>query len=217
MLFVKSLVIGFSIAAPVGPIGLLCMQRSLKRGFGSGLATGLGAASADTIYGLLGALGFAGLALSAPSLAVLLKVVGGAFLVWLAWSIVRDVLKSKHAAQVEASAAVTRDFLTAFGLTLSNPMTILAFIAIFAALDPLSGQQQADGGMWLATSSMLAGVFLGSAAWWLCLSGLTAALGKKMPVSFMRVISSISAIAIATFGIAQVFTGLYEVLERVSA
>ena len=69
MLFVKSLVIGFSIAAPVGPIGLLCVQRSLKRGFRSGLATGLGAASADTVYGFLGAIGFTGIALSAPSLA----------------------------------------------------------------------------------------------------------------------------------------------------
>ncbi|WP_460141978.1 LysE/ArgO family amino acid transporter [Pseudomonas sp. S2_E01] len=217
MLFVKSLVIGFSIAAPVGPIGLLCVQRSLKRGFRSGLATGLGAASADTVYGFLGAIGFTGIALSAPSLAVLLKVLGGAFLVWLAWSIARDALKPKQAAQVEASVAVTRDFLTAFGLTLSNPMTILAFIAIFAALDPLSGeQQQGDGAMWFATCSMLTGVFVGSAAWWLCLSGLTAALRKKMPVSFMRVISSISAAAIATFGVAQAFTGLYEVFGQAS-
>ncbi len=162
MLFVKSLVIGFSIAAPVGPIGLLCVQRSLKRGFRSGLATGLGAASADTVYGFLGAIGFTGIALSAPSLAVLLKVVGGAFLVWLAWSIARDALKPKQAAQVEASVAVTRDFLTALGLTLSNPMTILAFIAIFAALDPLSGeQQQGDGAMWFATCSILPGYLWG--------------------------------------------------------
>lgn len=213
MLFIKSLVIGFSIAAPVGPIGLLCVQRTLKRGFRSGLATGLGAASADTVYGLLGAIGITGIALSAPSLAVFLKVVGGAFLVWLAWSIARDALKPRQAAEVAASAEVTRDFLTAFGLTLSNPMTILAFIAIFAALDPLAGEpQQGGGALWFATFSMLAGVFLGSAAWWLCLSGLTAALRKKMSVAFMRVISAVSAVAIGTFGFAQVFTGLHEIL-----
>ncbi|WP_063915116.1 LysE family translocator [Pseudomonas sp. p21] len=212
MLFIKALVIGFSIAAPVGPIGLLCVQRSLKRGFRSGLATGLGAATADALYGVLGAVGITGVALSAPSLAMLLKVVGGAFLMWLAWGIARDVLKPKHAAVVAASTAVTRDFLTAFGLTLSNPMTILAFIAIFAALDPLSGEPQAGEAMWFGTCSMLAGVFLGSAAWWLCLSGLTAALRKKMSVSFMRVISAMSAVAIGTFGFAQVVIGLRLVL-----
>lgn len=212
MLFIKALVIGFSIAAPVGPIGLLCVQRSLKRGFRSGLATGLGAATADALYGVLGAVGITGVALSAPSLAMLLKVVGGAFLMWLAWGIACDALKPKHAAVVAASTAVTRDFLTAFGLTLSNPMTILAFIAIFAALDPLSGEPQAGEAMWFGTCSMLAGVFLGSAAWWLCLSGLTAALRKKMSVSFMRVISAMSAVAIGTFGFAQVVIGLRLVL-----
>ncbi|WP_085622693.1 MULTISPECIES: LysE family translocator [unclassified Pseudomonas] len=212
MLFIKAFVIGFSIAAPVGPIGLLCVQRSLKRGFRSGLATGLGAASADTLYGLLGAIGITGVALSAPSLAIFLKVVGGAFLVWLAWGIARDALNPKHAAEAVASTELTRDFLTAFGLTLSNPMTILAFIAIFAALDPLSGEPQAGEAMWLGTCSMLAGVFLGSAAWWLCLSGLTAALRKKMSVSFMRVISAMSAVAIGTFGFAQVVIGLRLVL-----
>jgi len=212
MLFIKAFVIGFSIAAPVGPIGLLCVQRSLKRGFRSGLATGLGAASADTLYGLLGAIGITGVALSAPSLAIFLKVVGGAFLVWLAWGIARDALNPKHAAEAVASTELTRDFLTAFGLTLSNPMTILAFIAIFAALDPLSGEPQAGEAMWLGTCSMLAGVFLGSAAWWLCLSGLTAALRKKMSVSFMRVISTMSAVAIGTFGFAQVVIGLRLVL-----
>lgn len=212
MLFIKAFVIGFSIAAPVGPIGLLCVQRSLKRGFRSGLATGLGAASADTLYGLLGAIGITGVALSAPSLAIFLKVVGGAFLVWLAWGIARDALNPKHAAKAVASTELTRDFLTAFGLTLSNPMTILAFIAIFAALDPLSGEPQAGEAMWFGTCSMLAGVFLGSAAWWLCLSGLTAALRKKMSVSFMRVISAMSAVAIGTFGFAQVVIGLRLVL-----
>lgn len=86
-------------------------------------------------------------------------------------------------------------------------MTILAFIAIFAVLDPLSGEPQAGEAMWFGTCSMLAGVFLGSAAWWLCLSGLTAALRKKMSVSFMRVISAMSAVAIGTFGFAQWSSG----------
>lgn len=134
------------------------------------------------------------------------------FLVWLAWSIARDALKTGQAAEVAATAAVTRDFLTAFGLTLSNPMTILAFIAIFAALDPLSAGHQLEGrALWFATLPMLAGVFLGSAAWWVCLNGLTALLRKRMSVSLMRGISAVSAVVIGTFGGVQVFGGLAKV------
>jgi len=213
MLFIKALVIGFSIAAPVGPIGLLCIQRSLKNGFRSGLATGLGAASADTLYGLLGAIGIAGIVISVPSLAVFLRVVGGALLIWLAWGIVRDMRKTKQTAQIAGSNAVTHDFLTAFGLTLSNPMTILSFIAIFAALDPLSAEQRhGESALWVATFSMLAGVFLGSASWWLCLSGLTSVLRLRMPASFMQLISASSATAIGAFGVVQMIGGLHAAL-----
>lgn len=213
MLFIKAVVIGCSIAAPVGPIGLLCIQRSLKRGFRSGFATGMGAASADAIYGLLGAIGVAGVALSSPSLAMILKIMGGAFLVWLAWGIARDMRKPLSESKEEVSAAAARDFLTAFGLTLSNPMTILSFIAIFAALDPLSGgHDQTGNAMWLATLTMVAGVFLGSAAWWLCLSGTTSVLRQKMSASFMHTVSSVSALAIGAFGLVQVVSGVRAVL-----
>ena len=87
MLFIKSVVMGLSIAVPVGPIGMLCIQRSLSRGFQAGFATGVGAACADAIYGLLGALGIAGIVTAFPMLTVGLKIGGGAFLVWLAWTI----------------------------------------------------------------------------------------------------------------------------------
>jgi threonine/homoserine/homoserine lactone efflux protein len=209
MLFVKAVVMGFCIAAPVGAIGMLCIQRSLSRGFGSGFATGMGAACADAVYGLLGALGVAGLVTALPMLTVGLKAAGGAFLVWMAWSIAREAPATTAAGQESARTPVTRDFLTTFALTLSNPLTILSFIAAFAALGPLPAAQAGEGTMgWMTVAPMVTGVFAGSAVWWLCLSGVTSALRTKLPLAFTRGISLISAVAIGAFGLVQVVMGL---------
>jgi threonine/homoserine/homoserine lactone efflux protein len=209
MLFIKSVMIGLSIAAPVGPIGVLCIQRSLSRGFRSGFATGIGAACADAIYGLLGAVGIAGIATTLPVLGVVLKIGGGAFLVWLAWGITREAPPAQTGLAETSRTTVLRDFLTTFGLTLSNPMTILSFIAVFAALGPLStGQDALQGAGWRTVLPMVSGVFAGSAAWWLCLSGATALLRRKMPESFMHGIARLSALAIAVFGGFQLVAGL---------
>lgn len=137
MPFVKAVALGFCIAAPVGAIGMLCIQRSLSRGFRSGFATGIGAACADAFYGLLGALGVAGIVTALPMLTVALKAAGGAFLVWMAWTIAREAPRAPAAVQETSRTPVTRDFLTTFALTLSNPLTIFSFIAAFAALGPL--------------------------------------------------------------------------------
>ncbi|CAD6533342.1 hypothetical protein LMG27952_02734 [Paraburkholderia hiiakae] len=212
MLFVKAVALGFCIAAPVGAIGMLCIQRSLSRGFRSGFATGIGAACADAVYGLLGALGVAGIVTALPMFTVVLKAAGGAFLVWMAWTIAREApaMPAPAAAVQETTRApVSRDFLTTFALTLSNPLTILSFIAAFAALGPLNVGQGAPAAMgWPIVAPMVTGVFAGSAVWWLILSGVTAALRTKLPVAFTRGISLFSAVAIAAFGVIQVVTGL---------
>ena len=209
MLFIKSVMIGLSIAAPVGPIGVLCIQRSLSRGFRSGFATGLGAACADSVYGLLGAVGIAEIATTLPVLGVILKIVGGAFLIWLAWGIAREAPAAPTRLSETPRTTVLRDFLTTFGLTLSNPMTILSFIAVFAALGPLAaGQTAHEGAGWRTVLPMVSGVFVGSAAWWLCLSGGTAALRRKMPESLMHGVARLSALVIAVFGGFQLVAGL---------
>ncbi|MBR7959967.1 LysE family transporter [Burkholderia vietnamiensis] len=206
MLFIKSVVIGLSIAVPVGPIGMLCIQRSLSRGFQAGIATGIGAACADAIYGLLGALGVAGIVTAFPMLTVVLKIGGGAFLVWLAAGIARQAPAPAAARRDVARTTVLRDFLTTFGLTLSNPMTILSFVGIFAALGPLAGPQHVTIGPTVAL--MVAGVFVGSATWWLCLSSATAALRMKMSLAFMHGLSRASAVVIAGFGAIQLVAGV---------
>ncbi|AVS73099.1 LysE family transporter, partial [Paracidovorax cattleyae] len=131
-IFLSSMAIGLSIAAPVGPIGLLVIQRSLNTGPRAGLATGLGAAAADGIYGAVGAFGVHGLVDTLVAVRVPLALAGAAFLLWMAWRIVRAPAPAASAAAPE-SAGLWRHFTGTFLLTLSNPATILSFVAIFGA------------------------------------------------------------------------------------
>lgn len=198
--FLKGLAIGFSIAAPVGPIGILCIRRTLARGRLSGLLTGLGAATADAFYGTLAAAGLtsiAGLASGRPMLA--LRVCGGLFLLWLAWSTARP--RPAGAAEPSATAGqpvrgLLGAYTSALALTMTNPMTILSFAAIFAGL----GLNPAAGAGRAGAAALVAGVFAGSCLWWLILSGgsglLRAALSTKS-----RWIDLGSGLVLAGFGL----------------
>jgi len=208
MLFLKAMLIGLCIAAPVGPIGMLCIQRSLSLGFRSGIATGLGAASADAFYGLLGALGCAGLVTAFPKGALTLQIAGGCFLVYLALTIVRGQSASQTS---QADASPTRHyFLSTFLLTLSNPLTILSFVAIFAAVGAAPVKTVRFG--YFIPMVMVTGVFLGSLLWWLCLSGFTSALRTRVSVSMTRGIAKVSSLAISTIGIVQIVSGGYRLI-----
>ncbi|HTJ93842.1 MAG TPA: LysE family transporter [Pararobbsia sp.] len=204
MLFLNAWTIGFCIAAPVGPIGMLCIQRSLAGGFAPGLATGLGAACADAVYGLLGAVGVAGIVIGFPILTVFLQVGGGFFLLWLAASMFR--VHAQADTVRPPSVSVPRAFMTTFGLTLSNPTTILSFLAMFAALG--ASVAASTGPRWIAPAVMVAGVFVGSACWWLVLSGVSAGLRSRLPTRWIAHVAKLSACVIAVMGVVQIASGV---------
>ena len=188
----RGLLIGFSIAAPVGPIGVLCIRRTLADGPATGLAAGLGAAAADAVYG-----GIAGFGLPAVSSLLvrqqgLLRLVGGLFLCYLG---VRTFMASpaRDAARV-GGAGLLGTFTATFGLTLANPATILSFVAVFAGLGVAAGGL---GGAAL----VVAGVFLGSAAWWLILSGGVSLLRARVGPGVLRWVNRLSGIVILAFGL----------------
>lgn len=191
-LFLQSLVIGLSIAAPVGPIGLLVIQRTLQRGRFLGLVTGLGAAVADAVYGAVGAFGVTSLIDWLQSMRMPLALGGGAFLLWLAW-------KSWTApvATEAAKAGDSRDALTAFAgtflLTMSNPATIFSFIAIFGTF----GARTALSSPW----PMIFGVLIGSALWWVFLSALIARLRERFDQTWQRRVNRASAVLLAGFAL----------------
>jgi threonine/homoserine/homoserine lactone efflux protein len=154
VLFAQSLLIGLSIAAPVGQIGLLAIQRTLDHGRPAGLATGLGAAFADAVYGAIGALGVTGLIAWLLSLRLWLGLVGGGFLLWLAWCIAtKPAVRSADGPP--PSSTLLRYVAGTFVLTMSNPTTILSFMAVFGAL----AGHAPSASPWV----MVVGVLVGSA------------------------------------------------------
>lgn len=193
-LFLSSLLIGLSIAAPVGPIGLLTIQRSLEHGPRAGLATGLGAAAADAVYGAIGAYGVAWLVQALVAARVPLAVLGGAVLLWMAVQLLRA-----PAAELAASTAPARNgwqyFAGTFVLTLSNPATIFSFVAIFGAM---AGRAAST-----SPALMVAGVFTGSALWWLFLSSAVGRLRERFDARWRRRVNRVSAAVLAGFALWQ--------------
>lgn len=198
--FLQALWIGLAIAAPVGPIGLLVIQRTLDHGRAVGLATGLGAAAADAGYGAVGAFGVAVVMNALQAARVPLALAGGALLLWLAWRS-WSVAPAEQAAKVEAAPGLGSSFAATFVLTLSNPATILSFIAIFGAM----GARQAGP---LSPWPMVAGVLLGSALWWLLLSAGVARLRRHLDLQARRRVGRISALLLAAFALWQ-WAGLW--------
>ncbi|TXH55069.1 MAG: lysine transporter LysE [Burkholderiaceae bacterium] len=192
--FLSSLLIGLSIAAPVGPIGLLTIQRSLEHGPRAGLATGLGAAAADAVYGAIGAYGVNWLIQALVSVRVPLALFGGAVLLYMAWQLLRAPLADRA-----ASTAPARDgwhyFSGTFMLTLSNPATIFSFIAIFGSM--------AGRGASASPALMVAGVLFGSALWWLFLSAAVGRLRERFDARWRRRVNLVSAAVLAGFALWQ--------------
>jgi threonine/homoserine/homoserine lactone efflux protein len=191
--FFKGMAIGFSIAAPVGPIGVLCIRRSLADGRRIGLVTGLGAATADAAYG-----GIAGFGLTAVSSFLVeqqysLGLLGGAFLCYLG-------IRAFSSKPADPAAAARGDslvtaYLSTLLLTLANPTTILSFVAIFAGLGLGTSSD------YLTASTLVLGVFVGSALWWLMLSGGVSMFRSQVSSRWIRAINRLSGVIIFALGV----------------
>lgn len=174
-IWAKGVAIGLAVAAPVGPIGLLCIKRTLAGGWRAGFATGLGVASADASYGVLVAAGF-GFSGVLVDHATLMQIAGGLMIAALGLVALRTFRRAQLAEQQDGLLSGARPalaqpgrglggaFTSGYALTLSNPMTILAFTALVAGLGAGTGAQKA------APYLLVAGVFCGSAAWWALLA-----------------------------------------------
>ena len=194
--------IGFAIAAPVGPIGLLCIRRSLRDGAMMGLATGLGAATADAVYGLVAAFGLGAITTLLLANTHLLRVAGGVLLSWLGLSGLRTAWRHRQTHAAEATArGVLAAYSSTFALTLANPATILSVLAVIAALSGPEGG--VSGG-----AVLVGGVFLGSTLWWLILVGLVSALRRSLPDFVLRGIEITSALVLIGLGILATLSGL---------
>ena len=191
---VRGLVLGFSIAAPVGPIGVLCIRRTLHEGRSAGLVTGLGAATADALYGCVAAFGLTFVSSFLLDKQTWLRLIGGAFLCYLG---ARTLLARPTERAVSTSArGLTGFYLSTLALTITNPMTILSFAAVFAGLG-LAGA----GGNYGQAGVLVLGVFLGSATWWLLLSSAVSILRARFTPRWMLWVNRLSGLVVLAFGI----------------
>jgi threonine/homoserine/homoserine lactone efflux protein len=190
----RGLIVGFSIAAPVGPIGVLCIRRTLADGWVPGLVSGLGAASADAIYGCIAGFGLAFISNFLVSQQVWLRLIGGVFLCIL--GIKTGLTKPAEGAIPGNKNGLLGAYTSTFFLTLTNPMTIISFAAIFAGLG-LAGAR----GNYSSAGVLVLGVFCGSAAWWFILSGGVGLLREKFNQHMLRWVNRISGVIITGFGI----------------
>jgi threonine/homoserine/homoserine lactone efflux protein len=190
----KGIGLGLAIAAPVGPIGLLCIRRSLTQGQLMGLATGLGAATADGIYGCIAGFGLTAVADLLVDQAQVLQLVGGIFLCYLGFTTVRAD-PATEAARL-SSRGLWGAYASTLFLTLTNPATILSFIAIFAGLGLVGSSQS-----WGAALVLVIGVFLGSALWWLCLSWGVTLFSQKLTPPRLKWLNRLAGAAIFAFGV----------------
>jgi threonine/homoserine/homoserine lactone efflux protein len=192
--FLRGLIIGFSIAAPVGPIGVLCIHRTLTKGRIFGLISGFGAATADAIYGCIAGFGLTFVSSFLISYQAWFRLFGGGFLCYL--GIITFFAKPEK----RVTSTKDKNFIGAYAstllLTLSNPMTILAFVAIFTGLGIIDLE-----GNYLSASILVLGVFLGSALWWFILSGGIGFFQLQPTQNRLEWINRISGIIITGFGL----------------
>jgi threonine/homoserine/homoserine lactone efflux protein len=190
-LFLKGLAFGFILAATVGPMWVLCLRRTLAHGAAVGFASGMGIAVADGVYGAVAAFGLTAVSGLLLAHSFWIGLVGAAFLVYLG---VKALLATPSTNNTEdKGAGISTAFLSTLGLTLTNPPTILAFVAIFAGLGLVS---TANYG---AAALIVLGVFLGSAGWWLILAAGAGRLRSRIRPAHLRAVNIVSGIAILGF------------------
>jgi threonine/homoserine/homoserine lactone efflux protein len=190
----KGIILGFSIAAPVGPIGVLCIRRTLAEGRIAGLVSGLGAATADLLYGCVAGFGLTFISQFLIDQELWLRLVGGLFLIYLG---IRTFLSTGSNEEIQnQKSGLWSAYFTTFILTLTNPLTILSFAAIFAGLGIVN-----TGGDYASALLLITGVFTGSAFWWFLLSAGASFFQKKIDSHGLAWINRISGIIILVFGI----------------
>jgi threonine/homoserine/homoserine lactone efflux protein len=204
-LLARMFVIGIAVAAPVGAMGVLCIQRTLSHGWRAGATTGAGIATADALYAALAAFGLTVFSQLLVSAQIPLRIGGGLVLVWLGWRAF-SAKPAHEAARAEGSWQALSLYSSAFALTLTNPMTIMAFAAVFAS-----------AGLMVQTTAFSAGVAtmgvaLGSLTWWLALSTGVALMRHAVSDRTMGLVNRISGAVVVAFGLLAIWLGVASLL-----
>lgn len=184
----RGLVLGLMIAAPVGPIGLLCTRRTIHKGLLIGFATGLGAAFADTIFGAIAAFSVAAILEFLKHYDYPIRLLGSAFLLFVAWHTWYDPPRQPPASKISATGVLTA-LLSGFVITMTNPVTMFAILAVVATFGGLHSDRDA--------LLIILGIFGGSTLWWMLLSGGVSLIRNHFTENRVMLINRITAVALA--------------------
>jgi threonine/homoserine/homoserine lactone efflux protein len=197
---IRGLIIGFTIAAAVGPISLLVIRRTIEHGGIYGFASGLGVATADASYGAIAAFGLTAVTSVLVSGKLVLGLVGGVIIALLG---VRTMLSSPGEVARDAERpGLPGTFASIYALTMTNPMTILSFAAVFAGLGLVSGSSFIDAAV------LTLGVWAGSTMWWVVLTSFVTWLRERVSTRALLWVNRISGAALVLFGIVAVAVAL---------
>ncbi len=191
--FLKGIFIGFAMAIPIGPIGILCVRKTLTSGQLRGLVIGLGAATADLLYGCIAAFGLTIISDAIHRERFWIRLIGGILLLYLGVRTYRAVPADPKAPL--ANGGILKSYISTVFLTLTNPFTVFAFITVFAALGIINGLG------YLSATTLVLGVFTGSALWFLCLSSGVVVFRKKLDLTGLTWVNRVAGILILISGV----------------
>jgi threonine/homoserine/homoserine lactone efflux protein len=189
--FIKGILIGFAVSIPVGPIGLLCIQQTLTKNRLAGLIVGLGAATSDILYGIIGSLGLNFVSDFFAQHQFLIRFMASLTLCYLG---VKIFLTQVRINTIISSRTLLKLYFATFLLTTTNPLTLFAFTVIFAGMgvEPSST---------LTVVSLVSGIFLGSTLWWFMLSNVANIFRSKISLAMLQRINSVGGTVIVAFGV----------------
>lgn len=194
LLFLKGILIGFVIAAPIGPIGILCIQRTISGRYGLSLMTGLGAGVADTVYGAIAGFSLVSIANFIAQYEFYLRLFGSVLLGWIGFSIFRSPLRHDPL-ETRSKETFFHGFTSAFFLTLSNPIALIVFAAAFTVMGVSPQSDSLDQSLVL-----VGGVFVGANGWWFALSTTIHLIHHKLSETNLLWINRISGGLLLGFG-----------------
>jgi len=216
ILIFTGLVIGFIVAAPIGPINLICIRRTLAFGSLNGLISGLGASAADGIFAAIIGFGLTAIRHWFEGWSATLQIAGGVLLLgfgihtYLADPLHgRDVnrMGERERERAPANRSLVRSFASTFAIAMSNPATLFAFAALFAGFGGIVASEHAS---WAEAGFVVAGVMVGSGLWWLTLTSIVGLLHARIDARVMRIITHISGIVVSLFGLGMLLRVFWE-------
>ncbi|MDD3183456.1 MAG: LysE family transporter [Alphaproteobacteria bacterium] len=207
--FVRGLVLGVIVAAPVGPVGLLCIRRTIQKGLVIGFATGFGAAFADAFFSAVAAFGISAITVVVQAHRDALHVIGGVILLFIAWHMWRDKPRQANAEEVETKylkrahikiGGALMALTTSFVITLTNPATLFGVLAVVATFGGLKSSAEA--------SVIILGIFLGSSLWWAMLSGGVSLLRGHFTEERVMTLNRVTAFALTAIAVWVMIVGV---------